>query len=551
MQNLNSKLKIQKILLILILLISFVLRVYRISEYPAGLNADEAAIGYNAFSLIETGKDEFGHSWPINFQSFNDFKPGLYFYLVLPFVKVLGLNELAVRLPSVIFGTLTVLIIYLFVKKLWDNQVLAEITAFLLAISPWHLHFSRGGWESNVATFFIALGIYLFFVSLEKPKIFAFCALSFALSMYTYHSARIIAPLLLVGLGIFYRKKIFTKKNFLHLSVTIFLSLLLLVPLTKSFLGQEGTSRFSGVGIFADKGPYWRVNELRGQHANPYSLLTKLIHTQYVEYGIQFFYNYLRHFNGDYLFISGDEIQRNRVPEMGQMYLVEFPLLTLGLYFLLKKRPKNWNFVIWWLMIAPVASALTFQSPHAIRSLNMVIPLVIIVSYGVFNLIDLVKSCLPKALPLLYLVIAVAFGWNFSFYLHQYYVHYPKTYPAAWEYGFKDLVSYVAENQNRFDKIYMTNKYDQPYILFAFYLEYSPSVFQKEAILSSRDQYGFSTVKNFSKFYFDAIDWNNEKFRSGRTMVIGTSEEIPDSATIVKRIYFKDGKTEAFRIVEN
>lgn len=130
-------------LLIIILILAAVLRFYRLGSYPA-LNADEAAIGYNAYSLIQTGMDEHGHSWPVHFQSFNDYKPGLYFYLVLPFVKFIGLNEWAVRIPNAIFGVATVLLIYFLVKELFESEKTAIIAALFLAVSPWHLHFSRG-----------------------------------------------------------------------------------------------------------------------------------------------------------------------------------------------------------------------------------------------------------------------------------------------------------------------------------------------------------------------------------------------------------------------
>src|SRR3990170_7487222 len=105
-----------KILLVAVLLLATLLRFWRLGDYPA-LNADEAAIGYNAYSLIQTGMDEHGNSWPIHFQSFNDYKPGLYFYLVLPFVKFSGLNEWAVRIPGAFLGVATVYLIYLLVKE--------------------------------------------------------------------------------------------------------------------------------------------------------------------------------------------------------------------------------------------------------------------------------------------------------------------------------------------------------------------------------------------------------------------------------------------------
>ena len=549
--NFQFSINTEKALIIIFFLFAFILRLWRVTEYPAGLNADEAAIGYNAYSLLKTGKDEFGHSWPIAFQSFNDWKPGFYVYLDLPFVAVLGLNELAVRLPSVILGTMTVLILFLLVREMFKEKLPAIVAAGLLAISPWHLHFSRGGWESNVSTFFLTLGVYFFFLALRKPKNFPFFILCFVASMFTYHSARIVAPLLGLGCILFYSKQIFKKENWRWLAIAFLTGIIPVSILAISFLKQGGVSRFSGVGMFADQGPFWRVNELRGQHVNPQSLLVKVIHNRFLEYATQFLDNYLRHFDGNFLFISGDEIQRNKIPEMGQMYLIEIPFLILGLYFLLRNKPQNWYFVFWWLAVSPVASALTFQSPHAIRALNMVIPLVLIVSYGIVNFFKTINLNQKFFLPIiLNSIFIILYLWNFSFYLHQYYVHYPQTYPAAWEYGFKDLVSYVRSNQDQFAKVYVTNKYDQPYILFAFYLQYPPEKFQKEAKLTPKDQYGFSTVDHFDKYFFGPINFVGLQ-KEKKVMIVGSPQEIPDSATIVKRIYFKDGKTEAFRITEN
>lgn len=542
-----------KIIFLIIVLLTFFLRIYKVNQYPMGLNADEAALGYNAYSLLKTGRDEFGHPWPINFQSFNDWKPGFYVYLTIPFVAILGLNEWAVRLPSVILGSLTVAIVYFLAKKIFQEKkaFFPIAAAFLLAISPWHLHFSRGAWETNVATFLITLGIYFFYLALEKPKYYFLSVLSLVLSMFTYHSARVVAPLLGLGIFIFYWRKIFTKENFRQLVLSSVFGVFSLGVLFFSMTGQAGTSRFSGVGIFADQGPLGRLIEMRDQHTEPYSLWSKILHNKVLEYFIQFGDNYLRHFGGNFLFISGDEIQRNRVPEMGQMYLLEAPFLILGFYFLLKKRPQNYQFIFWWLAVAPVASAMTFQSPHAIRALNMVVPLTLIAAYGLVNSLSFLKKELS---PIFYFVafglLVLVYSWNFGFYLHQYYVHYPQTYPYAWEGGFRDLVSYIQSQENRFEKIYVTNHYDQPYILFAFYLKYPPEKLQKEAKLTSRDQFSFSTVTHFGKFYFGPID--RERLAGERNaMIVGTPEEISESATIVKRINLPKAKEiEAFRITE-
>jgi 4-amino-4-deoxy-L-arabinose transferase-like glycosyltransferase len=550
----------KKIILIVILILAAFLRFYHLDSYPA-LNADEAAIGYNAFSLIQTGKDEHGNPWPIHFQSFNDYKPGLYFYLVIPFVKVLGLNEWAVRLPGAILGVATVLIIYLLTKELFSRRqelkinnsqfTIGTIAAFLLAISPWHIHFSRGGWELNTATFFITAGVWLFIKAINnnhKFLYFSLCALNFIFSLYAYHAARVIVPLLGLGLVIYYIKDV--KNSFKSLLLIGIVSLLLLVPLFKEIRGTGIFSRAAGVGLLADLGPYNRVNEQRGEHGNFLTLPVKLLHNKFISYSLAFLNNWTKHYNGEFLFLSGDEVQRNRVPETGQLYLFEIVTVFIGL-FAIAKKPKNLFLIIWWLLIAPVASALTFQSPSALRSQNMVIPLEIISAFGLFIIIEWLNSFKIKWLKIFgFLIIGVMIIWNFARYEHMYWVHMFREYPFSSQYGVKELVNYLT-SQDKWKKFMITDRYDQPYILFLFYLKYPPEVFQKEHTLTPRDQYGFSTVRSFGNYVFTSIvnwDQTREKYRG--YLIAGTNEEIPKGGNIIKNIYGPNGYL-YFRVVAN
>ena len=321
--------KYHKYILLLIILLAAFLRFWKLGSYPA-LNADEAAIGYNAYSLLETGKDEHGNPWPIHFQSFNDYKPGLYFYMVLPFVKFIGLNAWSVRIPGTLFGLLTIYLVYLLVGELFDNKKLAigdlklgtgHIASFLLAISPWHIHFSRGGWEVNVATFFIVLGLWFFLKGLNNIVYLFLSSLVFTLSLYAYHSARVITPLIGVGLFLIYFK--YVRKHLLNFALAALVGLVTLMPLAKDLTKGNITSRMAGVGLFADTGPLARTNEQRGEHNNFQGLFSKTIHNKLVNYGLAFTNNWVKHYNGEFLFLSGDVIERNRVPETGQMYLFD------------------------------------------------------------------------------------------------------------------------------------------------------------------------------------------------------------------------------------
>ena len=540
----------KKYILIGIIFLSFVLRFWKLDSYPA-FNADEAALGYNAYSLIQTGKDEHGNSWPIHFQSFNDYKPGGYVYIILPFVKLFGLNEWSVRAPAAFLGVLTVYALYLLSELLFKDKRIALISAFFLSISPWHIHFSRGGWEVNTATFFIVLAVYSFlrFIDIKKWKYLAFSFLSFGVSLYTYHSARLIAPLLGLGLLVIYWKELDIFKNIKKYLVYAGLFLIIMLPLALDLTNGQAGSRVAGVGLFADSGPLSRIEEQRTEHGDFRSIPSRIMHNKLVNYGLAFVENWSEHYHGLFLFLSGDDIQRNKVPETGQMYLYDLPLLVFGLLILVKQLKTNgYQLVLYWLIIAPIAAALTFQSPHALRAQNMVIPLVIISAIGASNLVNWLKS--TKFVSIGYWLLAIGCIWSFARYQHMFWVHMAKEYPFSSQYGVKELVSYLSNNQKTYKDIVITDRYDQPYILYLFYTKYDPAKFQKEHTLTSRDGFGFSTVRDFSNLHFYSIKFGEMRTIYPNSLIIGTPEEIPDEANIIKRIYGTNGY-EYFDVVEN
>src|SRR3989344_1492032 len=196
----NQKSKIKNILgIIIIIIIALFLRLYQLNSVPPSASLDEVSIGYNAYSILKTGADEYGYKFPLLLRAYDDWRPALYVYLVIPFVKLFGLNVLSVRLPSVIFSVLTVISTYFLVKKLFPGTQkfsifsskagqfsIGEIAAFLLAISPWHIYISRLGHEANMGlaffifgiTFFIYRKVYFSFICIDAFNSFqkrAFC----------------------------------------------------------------------------------------------------------------------------------------------------------------------------------------------------------------------------------------------------------------------------------------------------------------------------------------------------------------------------------------
>src|SRR4030043_2030959 len=121
----------------LILVLAFFLRFYKLGEVPISLDWDENSNAYNAYSILKTGRDEYGNFLPLTNRSFDDYKPPLYMYLNVPSVAIFGLTPFAARLPSAIFGFLTVPLVYLLAKKLFEKQNIAILAAFFLAFSLW------------------------------------------------------------------------------------------------------------------------------------------------------------------------------------------------------------------------------------------------------------------------------------------------------------------------------------------------------------------------------------------------------------------------------
>ena len=535
--------KIHKYLLPLIIIIAFLIRGISLDTTPA-LNPDEAALGYNAYSLILTGKDEHGVAWPLHFKSFGDFKPGGYVYLAIPFVKLFGLTPMAVRMPNLILSLLTILFLYKLVLLISKKEKIALLAAAVLTFSPWHIHFSRGAWESSAALSFIVIGTYFFFKSIKEKFLLNFLlfTFNFILSLYIYHSARLIAPLLALSLCLLYFK--FLIKKLPQIIIPIIFAGLLAVPVLFSFLNNGGTTRLGGVGLTADQGPINRSNELLNNHSGV-KLINRAMHNKRILYLVSWGQKYASHFDLNFLSVNGDEVPRSKVPEMGQIHLFELPFLLLGFIFIIKTKDlssKAKAFIFLFLLISPIASSLTFQAPSALRALAMVIPVSILISAGIYYFFSLLsKNKFSKIITIIFILL---YSYSIAYYFDAYFLHYAKRYPFAWQYQFDQVIPFAESQKQNYADIYVTNKYDQPYILFLFFSQYPPEEIQKQIQLSSPDKFGFSTVLKYDNYHFDKINWDQIPNNS---LVIASDELIPKNP--IKIINFSNGQP-AFKIYQ-
>jgi 4-amino-4-deoxy-L-arabinose transferase-like glycosyltransferase len=540
-------------LLILIVILAFALRVYKLGDYPVGLTWDEPALGYNAYSILKTGRDEYGKFFPITFKSFGDYKPGLFVYYLIPSVWIFGLNEFAIRFPSALAGVGTIVAVFFLVKIIFEKRKevfsLALLSSLLLAISPWNIHFSRGAWEANFALFTIVLGV-IFLLKFSFFPAFIF----FAFSFYVYHGAKVFLVVFLGGSLLFLFKDLRRlpqeKKR-----IGLILLFLLLIPLFTSFKGSANRAKV--MSIFSYKRPEEEINKTFSQEEGNRNLNFLLYHSEILETGRGILNRYLNHFSGRFLFFEGDwGSPRHSVPYMGMMYFAEIPFLILGIgYFLATKKTSSENLLIWWLLMGPVPAAITRDAVHGIRSYWMVIPLVIFTSLGIWRFFSLVRTCWPKFFfPSLFFVFSV-YIFCFILYLDLYYIHFPKKNSFGWNYGAKEVAKIIEEGKSKYSKIIMTQKYGQPYIFYLFYNQYPPEKYQKQAHLKENPWGDVGIVERIDNIEFRNVYWPDDR-NCQNCLFIDDELGLPEKdilqtpgARILKEIKFLDGRI-AYRIVE-
>jgi len=264
---------------------------------------------------------------------------------------------------------------------------------------------------------------------------------------------------------------------------------------------------------------------------------------------------FFNHFSGRFLFFEGDwSSQRHGPPYMGMLYYIDILFLILGSVYLIRNKIKGSGFIWWWLIISVLPSALTRDSIQAVRSLNMILPLSILIGLGLCE----ICSWLRQRKRLLFVLIGgfllVFYLYCFIYYLDMYYVHYPLKSSEYWQYGYKQVVKEVYKNQNKYSKIIFTQGYGQPYIFWLFYSQYDPSLYQKQALLTENPYGDVGKIERFDNIEFRDIYWPNDRSLKN-SLFVGTEEELPlrdispNQARILNEIIFKNGKI-AFRLVE-
>lgn len=535
------------VLLTIIVIVAALLRFLQIGSNPPSLTWDEVAWGYNAYSLGINGQDEFGKFLPYKYlESFGDFKPPVYAYLDVVPVKLFGLNEFATRFPSALFGTLTVLVTYFLVKRLFPDskhkELYALTSAGILAISPWHIMLSRAAFEANVSTFFIVTGVWAFLAGAqERPWFLPVSALSFALSIYTFNTARIVSPLLVVFLAALFFRQLWQRKK--EVIVAGIVGLVLVLPVVGFLLTPQASLRFREVNIFSDPSIVQTANqEIANDHNAWWS---KIIHNRRIGYAQAYFKHYFDNLNPDFLFAHGDENVKFSIQDVGQMYLWDLPFFIVGILFLIRNRERYWWIIPGWLLLGIIPAATARETPHALRIETTLPTFQILAAYGLSQFLLWFRRY-ARLLGYIYkailIIIFAGLAINVIYFLHSYYVHYPREHSGEWQYGYKQAIAYVQSEQGKYDEVRMTDDLGRPYIYFLFYLKTPPQVFRQTADVS-RDAFGFVTVNGFGKYVFGKDEIDKKPTNGKNVLVIEIPKNVPESAHILKKFPLLDGTT--------
>jgi len=543
-------------ILFLIILFAAILRLYYLGKTPISLEWDEVALGYDAYSILKTGRDQFGQFLPLTFRSIDDYKPPLYIYADVPAVFIFGLNEFSARFPSAIFGIIAVALTYYLVLEIFrdrkkrEKHLLALLASLFLAISPWHLQFSRAAFETNLSVT-ITISAVLFFLKGIKgnSQSFILSSVFFGLALFSYHSTRVVTPLLLLSLFLIFHQSLPSRKNVFFFWIIYFFFVYFFIPIASS---KEAQIRFLATNDLNISYYQEQAAKLIAQDQTiGAEFAGRIFHNRRLamlnyENVTKFLHNYLAHFSPEFLFVKGD-VPLHHAPGFGMMYFFDFPLLMLGvIFYLIKYKSRRSLILPIWLLLSPIPAAVTWQSPHAVRTEIILPTLQIFSAIGLLELFLFIRNESRHFYLIASILSSAIFFFGFGSYLHQYYAHTNIELSENWLYGRKETALFTEKEKAKYDKVIVSSKVDMPYIFWLFYTKYPPEKLLAEGGTISG---GFAETKNhFDKYEFHGFDYETIKKSNEKILLVGIPTEFHSDADVLKTIYYLDG-TPALKIV--
>lgn len=464
---------------IVIVALGLFLRLYMLSVIPKGIYVDDAAIGYNAYSILKTGRDEYGQIMPLFLKSWNAFTPALVVYFAVVPVKLFGLNVFALRLTPVLLGTMTIFVVGYIAGRRWYLPAL-----LLMAINPSHILFSRSFFEATLSILLFALAIALH----RKKALLAFIFL--ALSSYAYHTTRLLAyPLLGYWILEAYQKRKFNKYLIIGLSVFI--------------LSQIPQLFFS-------------ISTGSSQNLASKSWLGPMMQTKNWPIAVakEFSAQYLTYFSPRSLFHLPDPDPQRSLPGVSEFYTWMLIPYIFGLTQLVKHWHKN-KTLIFLLLIFPIPASLAKDPFSTLRASIGLIPLTVVIAVGIGMFRSKYKS----------FILILLFGLSLATLFRSLFILLPNERASQWTYGYQQVFDLALKSS-----IPAVVDTDKPvYILYLFYEAIDPSKVQALA-KKSYNYYAFSEWQNYyhdEHVDFRSLVWKKDIYQS--QLLIGSPLLISES----------------------
>jgi len=516
--------------LLAVFFLGLLVRTWKLTEYPVSLSMDEVSIGYNAYSILRTGKDEHGASLPLAFKSVGDYKPPVDIYLTSVSMAIFGMNEFAVRFPVALIGALSIVVLVALVRLLGLSWTASLFSGFWLAILPWHIHFSRASFEAITALFFLLAGSVIFILWVKKRRLIysISSAALFSLSVWTYHAERVFVPLLVISLFWIFKDQINlkngkTKKQALFFLITTlifaipFLRLLFFTPAIKERALSTSIIREQSLANFLHRGDYKNLVEYIFDNDS---------------------YLIFRHWLGKYLnyydfrlwFWKGMQFTPPEYQGVGFLYVVDLPLFLFGLYALTQSKNKKLkSLALFWFLAGPLSASLTMNEQHPLRALVWIPFFGITLASGV----DFISKKLKLTKPaLIYIVLAL---FNFVYFTDIYIKQFPRYYSEYWQYGYKQIALYACENKDNHDDIFVSESFGTksditglPHLYLLFYCKYDPAEYLIDPSIDNikiKRPYWIEDQYEYKNSLFIAAPWDFP------------IEDVPEQA-IIKKLEF-------------
>ena len=483
--------KTEKILFTLILVCGLLVRIVSFSKIPAGLNQDEAAAAYESYALLKTGSDKWGNPYPVYFVAYGSGMSVLQSYLSIPFIMIFGLNSFTARIVALIFGCLTLPLVYFLLRYINRKTALAGM--FFVAFIPWHWMLSRWGLESNLLPFFLLLGCFTFSRAILYPtrSNTAIALIPMALAFYAYGTSIVIVPLLVSAMAILCWHDIWRHIKLWLWGWLIFI--LLTLPYGLFMLENLLVGHSTGIGnkVFFS----WPIVGNARQE------------------GIESISGGIRRWNPEFIKTGFNDLTTyNRNPDFPLLWNIIYLLFVVGLSgvvinYLLQWKNKSIDtsikisaiIVLWTLASLPLFTLVVLNINRA----NAVfLPILILAAIGFTFIHDNINTALSKRIWTIAVFMPVLlsiflFGRN---YFTVYNAQVKTDMNAGLEEAFRQLEG-LEVNQIRISDQVKLN-----YVYTLFFTKYDPLQFRKEVEYERKGYYYH--VKKFGKYLFknEAID---------------------------------------------